>query len=150
MANTIRIENRKAKFDYTILERLECGMSLSGSQVKSIRTNSCSIKDSWVDITHGELFLKNVGFKELPTVTLTMERENMYKPIRLLAHKSEILKLEQKVAEKGMTLVPLVLYTKDGKFKVEIGLCKGKTNYDKRQTIKERDLNRELHREYKM
>ena len=146
------IDNRKAKYDYDILEELTCGMSLMGIQAVSIRTGHCSLKDSWIAIEHGEMYAKNIQFSYTGTATnhiLSVDEARAYAPIKLLAHKREITNLQHKVATQGLTLIPLYIGKENNKYKLQVGLCRGKKLYDKRQTIKTRDTTREINRELK-
>ena len=140
--------NKKAFHDYFVEEQLETGIELFGTEVKSIRAGHCSVKEAYVFIRHGELFVEGMNISPY-------EKGNIFNkdPLRtrkLLAHKKEILKYDQKLKEKGYTLVPLEVYFKDGKVKVNIGLCKGKKLYDKRETIAKKDVERETEREMKI
>lgn len=141
------IENRKAYHDYDIRETLECGIALKGNEVKSISKGMCSIKEAWVAVENGNLVLKNMHVTKWDTANMFDVDERRDR--RLLAHKKEILHFESKLKEKGYTSVPLKVYGKGGKFKVFVGLAVGKRNYDKRNAIKERDIQREVEREYK-
>lgn len=139
----MEILNRKAKFNYFIEEEIECGIELLGNEVKSIREGSCNIKDSYARIKSNEVYVINMFIKkyshtgEVFKVSETRER-------KLLLHKKQILKLKEKTTKEGYTLIPLKIYfNKDNRAKLLLGLCKGKKNYDKRETIKERDLQRE-------
>lgn len=140
--NSVNIENRKAKYDYFVLDTLECGIELKGHEVKSIRKGSCNLKDSYCQIEKGELILLNVHISKFDKAMDYDIAER--RPRRLLAHKQEIRSFERKLIDNGITLIPLKMYMTEGKVKVLVGLCKGKHNYDKRQSIKERDLKREL------
>lgn len=136
--------NRRARRNYTIVETLEAGLILLGSEVKSLREGRLDLKDSYAVIKDGEAFL--VGAYIAP---YEFAREGGHDPERerkLLLHRREIDRVGGQLAEKGLTLVPLQVYFKDGKAKVELGLAKGKTTYDKRETIKERDHQREMER----
>ena len=140
--------NKKAFHDYFVEEQLETGIELFGTEVKSIRAGHCSVKEAYVFIRHGELFVEGMNISPY-------EKGNIFNkdPLRtrkLLAHKKEILKYDQKLKEKGYTLVPLEVYFKEGKVKVNIGLCKGKKLYDKRETIAKKDVERETEREMKI
>lgn len=140
-------ENRKARFQYTIDESVECGIALQGTEVKSIKKGNFSFSDSYGKIKDGELWL--IGFHVTP-----YEQGNIYNHIpdrerKLLAHKQEIKRLGRKVDEKGYTLVPLKVYLKNGRVKLDLGVCKGKKLSDKREVIKERDVRRETEREFK-
>ncbi len=137
----MEIINRKAHFDYFILEEIECGIALLGTEIKSIRKGSCNIKDSYAVIKNKEVYVLNMFISHYKEGNIFNHEERRTR--KLLLHKSEINKLEQKIELQGYTLIPLKVYLKDGKAKVLLGVCKGKKNYDKRQTIKERELQRE-------
>ena len=139
--------NRSAFHDYFILERFEAGISLSGTEVKSIRAGHINLKDSYCAISSGEIYAKGIHISPY-------EKGNIYNrdPLRtrkLLMHKKEILKLWSDVSQKGLTLVPLSVYFKDSKVKIEIGLCKGKKLYDKRDDAAVRDAKRQIDRAMK-
>lgn len=141
-------QNRKARHDYTILETYEAGISLTGTEIKSVRARRINLKDGYVQIYNGSAWLENVHISEY-------KQGNRYNhdPLRkrrLLLHKKEIQKLAKEQAQVGMTIVPLKVYLKHGFAKVLIGLGKGKKEYDKRESIKKRDQDRELRRKYKM
>ncbi len=142
------IRNKKAFFDYEILERYEAGIELKGTEVKSLREGKANIKDAFVKFKNGEAYLFNAYIAPY-------EQGNLFnhEPTRsrkLLLHKREIKRLMGKVQEKGLTVVPLKIYfNKRGKAKVEIALVKGKKKFDKRQTIKQRELDREAQRAMK-
>jgi SsrA-binding protein len=147
-AGTERIKvvssNRRARRNYSVVETVEAGLALLGSEVKSLRDGRLDLKDSYASIKDGEAFL--VGAYIAP---YEFAREGGHDPERerkLLLHRREIDRIGGQLAEKGLTLVPLQVYFKDGKAKVELGLAKGKTSYDKRETIKERDADREMER----
>lgn len=137
----MEILNREARFNYFILEEIEAGISLVGTEIKSIRNGKVQLKDSYVIIKKGEAFLINsyIGLYEEGNQFNHDERRNR----KLLLHKKEIKKLEEKIKMEGLTLIPLKMYFVRGKVKLLVGVCKGKKTYDKRQTIKERDLKRE-------
>ena len=133
--------NKKAYFDYFIEDKWEAGIALYGTEVKSIRMGKVSIKESYIKIEQGEVFIHNMHVSPY-------EKGNIFNrdPIRvrkLLLHRAEINKLSGKIAEKGYTLVPLQVYIKDGLAKIEIGLAKGKKLYDKRDSIAKKDVRRE-------
>ncbi len=132
--------NKKARFNFFIEETLECGIELQGTEVKSLRENKFSFGDSYARIKDNQLWL--MGFHISPYTYGNLNNHNPDRERRLLAHKDEIRKLRKKVEEKGFTLVPIQLYLKNGLIKVELGICKGKKLYDKRETIKQRDLER--------
>lgn len=139
--------NRKARHDYHILDTFEVGISLQGTEVKSIRKGMVNLKDSYASLQNSEVFLENMHISPY-------EHGNIFNhdPLRkrkLLLHKSQIKQLIGKTKEKGLTLVPLKLYLKRGLVKVELALAKGKKTYDKRQDIAERDAKREIERVFK-
>ena len=126
-------DNRKARHDYFILESYEAGIELTGTEVKSIRDGGLNLTDSWISIDNGELFIKD--------------------PLRtrkLLMHKREIMKLLGQVKQDGLTLIPISVYFKGSRVKVQVGLCKGKKQHDKRDAMAQRDAKRTIDRELKM
>ncbi|MDC7221362.1 MAG: SsrA-binding protein SmpB [Spirochaetales bacterium] len=140
-------ENRKARFNYIIEETLECGIVLQGTEVKAVKAGHISFQDSFVEITRGELYIKNLHITPWEYGNIFNHRPDRYR--KLLAHKKEIEKLDRKVNERGYTIVPLKFYLVKGRVKVEIGLGKGKKAYDKRSTIRDRDVKRDMDREVK-
>ena len=137
----IEIKNRKAYFDYFIEKEIECGIVLSGTEVKSIRKGSANLKDTYARIKNGEVFLINMfiaPYDEGNRFNVPERRER-----KLLLKKQEIIKLKNEVFKDGYSLIPLKLYFKGNNAKILLGLCKGKKLYDKRESIKERDLKRE-------
>lgn len=143
------VDNREAKFEYFIEDAEEAGISLDGGEVKSIRAGNVSLKDAYCSISDsGELFIKGMHVAVYDKGGAYNVKDSR-RDRKLLMHKSEIHRLIGKVNEKGYTLVPLKLYFKQALIKVEVGLCKGKHTYDKKQTIKERDLDRSAKREIK-
>ncbi len=141
------VTNKKAYHDFTIIQKIEAGISLLGTEVKSIREGNINLKDGFAFIKSGEAFLKNVHVSQYPFGN----RVN-HDPVRerkLLLHKYEIQKLHSKIREKGYTLVPLRVYLKDGRVKVQLGLVKGKRLYNKKEDIRKRDESRELRRQFK-
>lgn len=140
--------NKKVFHDYFIEETYEAGIALHGTEVKSMRMGKCSIKESFIRIEDGEVFV--YGMHVSPYEKGNIFNKDPLRVKKLLLHKYEINKLEGKIAEKGYTLVPLQVYFKDGKAKVEIGLAKGKKLYDKRQDIAKKDQRRETEREFKV
>ncbi len=136
--------NRKAFFNYEMIEELECGIELMGTEVKSVREGKCSFSDSYVIVKNGELML--VGFLIQPYSHGNIFNHKTDRTRRLLAHKEEIRKFERKVNEKGLTIVPISIYLKKNKVKMEIALARGKNVRDKKDAIKERDLQREARR----
>ena len=139
--------NKKARFNYIIEETLECGIELKGTEVKSIRMNKFSYSDAYCKLKDGELWLS--GFHISLYDFGNLNNHDPDRERKLLAHALEIKKLSKKVNERGYTLVPVKVYLKKGKVKIEIGICKGKKNYDKRETIKDRDVKRDTSREMK-
>ncbi len=140
--------NKKAYHDYFIDEKYEAGIELHGTEVKSMRMGKCSIKESFIRIENGEVFV--YGMHVSPYEKGNIFNKDPLRVKRLLLHKSEIHKLAGKIAEKGFTLVPLQVYFKDGRAKVEIGLARGKKLYDKRQDIAKKDQKREAEKEFKI
>ena len=140
--------NKKAYHDYFIDETYEAGIELHGTEVKSMRMGKCSIKESYVRIENGEMFV--YGMHVSPYEKGNIFNKDPLRVKKLLLHRYEINKLAGKVAEKGFTLVPLQVYFKDGRVKVEIGLAQGKKLYDKRQDIAKKDMRRETEREFKV
>jgi SsrA-binding protein len=134
-------QNKKARHDFHIDDTFEAGLVLVGTEVKSLRAGRATLGDGFVDIDGGEAWLHGVNIPEYSQGTWT--NHSARRKRKLLLHKGEIDKLERKVAEKGFTIVPLSLYFKDGRAKVEIGLAKGKKEYDKRHSLAERQANRE-------
>ncbi|MCH4040198.1 MAG: SsrA-binding protein SmpB [Eubacteriales bacterium] len=140
--------NKKAYHDYFILETFEAGVELFGTEVKSLRMGRCSIKEAYVDIRNGEIFVDGMNISPYEKGNI-FNREPL-RPKRLLMHKNEILKLEQQVKEKGVTIVPLEVYFKGSRVKVKIGLARGKKLYDKRADIAAKDAKREAQRDFKI
>ncbi len=140
--------NKKAYHDYFIDETYETGVALHGTEVKSIRMGKCSIKESFVRIENGEVFV--YGMHVSPYEKGNLFNKDPLRVKKLLMHRQEINKLEGKIREKGYTLVPLQVYFKNGKVKVEIGLARGKKLYDKRESIAKKDARRETEREFKV
>ena len=146
--NRLIANNKKAYYDYFIEDKIEAGMELCGTEVKSIRQGKCSIKESYIQIINGEVFAINMNITPY-------EKGNIFNkdPLRvkkLMLHKAEINKLIGKTKEKGMAIVPLKVYFKGSLVKVEIGLAKGKKLYDKRQDIAKKDQQREASRDFKI
>lgn len=139
--------NKKAYHDYFIDETYEAGVALHGTEVKSMRMGKCSIKESFIRIENGEVFV--YGMHVSPYEKGNIFNKDPLRVKKLLMHKYEINKLAGKIAEKGYTLVPLQVYFKEGRVKVEVGLARGKKLYDKRQDIAKKDQRREAEREYK-
>lgn len=137
-------ENRKARFDFFIEDQYEAGMALVGTEVKSVRLGRVNLKDSYAKVVNGEIFVYQMHIGAYPFAYY-----DNHEPLRtrkLLLHKTEIRKLAAKLNEQGFTLIPLRVYIKDGKIKMTLGLARGKRKYDKRDTIRKRDQERELRR----
>lgn len=146
-ATKVIATNREARHEYFIIEALETGIELKGTEVKSLRAGSVTLKDSWVDIDGGELLVK--GMHISPYDHGNIFNQDPLRQRRLLAHKKEIRRLGQQCKLQGYTLVPLSLYFKHGRVKVELGLCKGKKLYDKRADAAKRDAKRSIDRAVK-
>lgn len=138
----MEILNRQARHNYFIEEEFECGIVLKGTEIKSIRAGKCNLKDSYSIVRNNELYVLNMFISHYKEGNIFNHNETRTR--KLLMHKKEILKLNDKIRLEGYTLIPLKLYFKNNKAKILLGLCKGKKNYDKRETIKERDLEREM------
>ena len=139
--------NRKAFHDYFILERYEAGIELFGTEVKSIRAGTLNLKDSFCTIKDGEIFIR--GMLVSPYEQGNIFNRDPVRPRKLLMHKKEILKLNAKVMQDGAALIPLSVYFKDSRVKVEVGLCKGKKLYDKRESEAKRQADRDIDRTLK-
>lgn len=139
--------NRKARHDYFVIESLEAGIALVGTEVKSVRTGEVNLKDAWVEVENGELFV--LGMHISPYEKGNIFNRDPVRKRKLLVHKREIRHLAQEKKLKGCTLIPLQLYLKQGRVKLELGLCKGKKLYDKRADIAERDAKRVMDRALK-
>ncbi|MFE4638419.1 MULTISPECIES: SsrA-binding protein SmpB [unclassified Streptomyces] len=137
-------QNKKARHDYTIIDTYECGLVLTGTEVKSLRQGRASLVDGFVSVESGEAWLYNVHVPEYSQGTWT--NHSARRKRKLLLHREEIDKLESKTGETGNTIVPLSLYFKDGRAKIEIALAKGKKEYDKRQALREKQDTRETNR----
>ena len=150
MGETMKLvaNNKKAYHDYFIEDKYEAGVVLHGTEVKSMRLGKCSIKEAFIRIENGEVFA--YGMHVSPYEKGNIFNKDPLRVKKLLLHKQEINKLAGKIAEKGYTLVPLQVYFKDGKAKVEIGLARGKKLYDKRQDIARKDKRREAEKELKL
>ena len=140
-------QNREARHEYFVIEALETGIELVGTEVKSLRAGGVNLKDSWADIDDGELIVK--GMHISPYEQGNIFNKDPRRPRRLLAHKTEIRRLGQQIKLQGYTLVPLSLYFKHGRVKLELGLCKGKKLYDKRASAAARDAKRDIDRALK-
>lgn len=139
--DNMEILNRKARFNYFIIDEMEAGIELKGTEIKSIRNGKCSIEDTYARIKNGEVYLINMYIAKYEEGNIFNHDERRER--KLLLHKSEIIKLSKKLEQDSYTLIPLKIYMKKNNAKVLLGLCKGKKLYDKRETIKKRDLERE-------
>ncbi len=140
-------ENRQVRHEYFIIESLEAGIELFGTEVKSVRLGGVNLKDSWISIDNGEAFIR--GMHIAPYEKGNIFNRDPYRVRRLLLHKKEILRLFGQVKQGGYTLVPVSLYFKDSKVKVQVGLCKGKKLYDKRESAAKKDAARDIDRALK-
>ena len=140
-------QNKKARFNYTVEAALECGVALEGTEVKSVKNGNISFADAFAEIVQGEVWLQGFHIAEYPFSSVFNHNPDRKK--KLLLHKEEIKRLTRKVEEKGYTLIPLDFYLKNGRVKISLGICKGKKLFDKRADIKERDINRDMAREFR-
>ena len=148
MKGRVEINNKKAYHDYFVDSTLECGISLRGNEVKSIRDGKCNIKEAWVQVQGRNLVIRGMHISKWGTSNVFDVDENRER--QLLAHKGEIAKLADLVSQQGVTLIPLKVYFSDkGKCKVLVGVCRGKHNYDKRATLKEKQVKRDIDRALK-
>ena len=143
----MEIVNRQASHNYFITDTLEAGIALTGTEIKSIRNGKCNIKDSYAIIKNNEVFLLNAHIALYEQGNIFNHEETRTR--KLLLHKKEILKLNDKITLEGYTLIPLKIYLKNGLAKVSLGICKGKHTYDKKESLKEKDIARELAKENK-
>jgi SsrA-binding protein len=137
-------QNRKAFHDYFVEEKLECGIALFGTEVKSIRQGKVNLKESWAQVRKGEIWVE--GMHISPYEQGNIFNRDPLRPKKLLLHRNEIRKLDAQVMRQGFTLVPLELYFRNGRVKVQLGLCKGKQLHDKRDSIAKKDSQREIMR----
>lgn len=144
----MEVYNRKARHDYFIEDEIECGIVLTGTEIKSLRNGSCNIADSYGNIRKNEVFLINMFIGIYKEGNIFNHNETRTR--KLLLHKKEITKLDEKIKLEGYTLVPLKLYFKKNVAKILLGLCKGKKNYDKREAIKEKDIKRQIQKTTKV
>ncbi|MCL2010322.1 MAG: SsrA-binding protein SmpB [Synergistaceae bacterium] len=145
MSNKIVAQNRKARHDYFIIDTLECGIVLTGTEIKSVRAGNLNLKDSYASVENNELWL--VGMHISPYEKGSYYNHDPERNRKLLLNRNELIRLKGKTREKGLTLVPLSVYLKDGRrAKIELAVAKGKTSYDKRDAIAERDAKRDMAR----
>lgn len=140
-------ENRKARFDYFVEDKIECGIVLEGTEVKSVKNGNLSFPDAFAEIINNEVIVRGLHISEYSYSSVF--NHNPDRPKKLLLHKDEIKRLKRKIEVKGYTLIPIEIYLKNGLVKVTLGVCKGKKQFDKRNTIKERDINRELQKQFR-
>lgn len=143
----IEINNKKARFDYEIIDEIEAGIVLTGTEIKSIRCGNANLKDSYAIIKNNEVFL--LGMHISPYKEGNIFNHDELRTRKLLLHKKETLKINNKLVLDGYTLVPIKLYFVKNKAKILLGIARGKKNYDKREAIKKRDIDRELKKQYK-
>ncbi|MBR1376883.1 MAG: SsrA-binding protein SmpB [Bacilli bacterium] len=143
----MEILNRKARFDYEITDTYEAGIALTGTEIKSIRNGNANIKDSYAIIKDGEAYILNMYIKEYEQGNIFNHSETRTR--KLLLHKKEIYKMRDAIAKEGYTIIPLKVYFKGNHAKVELGIARGKKMYDKRETIKERDIKRDIAKNFK-
>lgn len=141
----MEILNRQASHNYFITDTIEAGISLTGTEIKSIRNGKCNIKDSYAIVKNNEVYLLNAHISHYEQGNIFNHEETRTR--KLLLHKKEIFKLRDKIEMEGYTLIPLKIYFKKGLAKVSLGVCKGKHNYDKKEALKEKDIARELAKE---
>ena len=137
-------QNRSARHDFFVEESVECGIALHGTEVKSMRQGKVNLKESYAQIRDNEVLVQSMHIS--PYEQGSIFNTDPMRPKKLLLHKAEIRKLKAQVQQKGYTLIPLSVYLKDGRMKLELGVCKGKKNYDKRDAMQERDTQREMQR----
>lgn len=149
MAENVKIiaQNKKAHFNYFIEESIECGLQLEGTEVKSVKAGNISFADSFAEIINNEVWVRNFHISEYSYSSVFNHNPDRKK--KLLLHKEQIKRLQRKVDEKGFTLIPLDFHLKNGRVKVTLGICKGKKLFDKRDSIKQRDLDRDMARDFR-
>lgn len=140
----IEIKNKRALYDYTIFDTYEAGIVLTGTEIKSIRAGKATLKDSYAIVKNNEVYILNMHISHYENGNIFNHAEKRNR--KLLLHKKEILKMRDKIAVKGFTLVPLKIYFSKNKAKVLLGIGKGKKNYDKREALKEKDINKDIKR----
>jgi SsrA-binding protein len=145
MSNKVVANNRKAHFEYFLLDRFEAGIALAGSEIKSVRAGQISLAEAYVEVTDHDAWLVNSHIA--PYEAASRFNHDPKRPRRLLLHKKEIREMFDSVRQKGVTIIPVQVYLKDGRAKVEIALAKGKKLYDKRDVMAKRDAEREMRRE---
>ena len=141
-------QNKKASFEYFLLDKYEAGIKLKGTEIKSIRAGKCNINDAYVIMKNNRPYILNMFISQYKEGNIFNHEETRSR--KLLMHKKEILKLNDKISLEGYTLIPLKIYFKNGKAKVSLGVCKGKHTYDKKESLKEKDIKRELEKDIKL
>ena len=149
MAESVKIiaQNKKARFNYSVEETYECGVVLEGTEVKSVKNGSISFPDAFAEIIKDEVWVRNFHISEYPFSSIFNHDPDRKK--KLLLHREEIKRIKRKVEEKGFTLIPMDVYLKKGRVKMTLGICKGKKLFDKRADIKDRDVKRDIAREFR-
>jgi SsrA-binding protein len=142
----MKIVNKKAYYDYFILEEYTSGLVLTGSEVKSLRRGDVNFNDGYIIFKDGEVFIKNMRIAQYKEATYNNHDEMRDK--KLLLNKREVSKLSKSYDEKGIAIIPLEIFTLKNRFKIKIGICRGKKNYDKRDSIRQKDIERELQRKF--
>ena len=149
MVESVKIiaQNKKARFNYSVEETYECGVVLEGTEVKSVKNGSISFPDAFAEIIKDEVWVRNFHISEYPFSSIFNHDPDRKK--KLLLHREEIKRIKRKVEEKGFTLIPMDVYLKKGRVKMTLGICKGKKLFDKRADIKDRDVKRDIAREFR-
>ena len=149
MTDNVKViaQNKKARFNYAVEDSYECGVALEGTEVKSVKNGNISFPDAFAEITNDEVWVRNFHISEYAFSSIFNHDPDRKK--KLLLHKEEIKRLKRKVEEKGYTLIPLDIYLKKGRVKMTLGVCKGKKLFDKRADIKDRDVKRDIAREFR-
>jgi SsrA-binding protein len=142
----MNIINRKAYYNYSVIDEYTAGIVLTGSEVKSIRESKVTLTDSYVYIKDNEVYIKNMNVSKYSQIH-NMEVHDPNRDKKLLLNRKEISRLDRGLQDKGTTIIPLKIFTSNNKIKILIGICKGKKNWDKKETIKERDIKRDINRE---
>jgi SsrA-binding protein len=142
----MKVVNKKAYFDYFVIEDFVAGLVLTGSEVKSLRRGDVNFNDGYIIFKDGELFIKNMRIAQYKEATYNNHEEMRDK--KILLTKKEISKISKSYDEKGITVIPLEIFTLKNRFKIKLGVCRGKKNYDKRESIKQKDLEREYQRKF--
>jgi len=147
MGEKVVVKNRKARYEYEIIDSVEAGLVLVGSEVKSIRSARVNLSDSYGRVIKGEIWI--IGMHISPYMEATTQNHDPLRERKLLLHRNEIKKLARRVQEKGFTLIPLRIYFKNNRAKLELGVARGKRQYDKKVSIAQKDAKREMEREHK-